>query len=83
MSKTRAKKAALLGIATTLIPSAVQKAIAASYYQAGVALALGFGALWAYEHLQIRQIPASAEDFKDLSEDVGDAVKDRVEGEDS
>lgn len=77
--KEKAEKATLLGIATALIPWALQKALAAQYYTAGVALVAGLGALYAYEHLNLRQIPVSVSDLKDASEAVGDQLEDTVD----
>lgn len=83
MVREKAGKATLLGIATALIPWAIQQLLAANHYRAGVALVFGFGALYAHEHLTIKRIPASAEDFKNLSADLGEEIQDRVDGDNS
>jgi len=75
----KTRKATLLGVATALIPWAIQQALAARYYRAAVAFSMGFGALYAYEELNLRQIPTSADDLHGLSATVGDAVQERVD----
>lgn len=76
---SKTEKATTLAIAMALIPWAIQQVLAGNTYAGGAAFLIGLGALYAYEHLNIQQIPASAEDFKDVSEAVGDAVEDTVD----
>lgn len=77
--KTKTSKKTLLAIAMALFPWGLQQLLVAEYYAGGIALAIGAVCIYAYEELQIKQIPTSARDLKDLSAELGDAVEQRVE----
>lgn len=73
------KKSTLLAVAMSLIPWAFQQLIQGNLYTGGTAFVFGLAAITAYEHLQIEQVPQSADDLKDLSEQIGSALEEQLD----
>ncbi|MFB6189350.1 MAG: hypothetical protein ABEI57_05655 [Halapricum sp.] len=72
--KTKTSKKLTLGIAVALIPWALQKLLAGQLTRGVVALLIGAACIYAYEELQLKQLPTSAEELVDLSSAIAREV---------
>lgn len=75
----RGKKAATLTVASSLVVWAIQMIIAGQLYQGAAGMVIAAGLFYAYEELQLRQVPTTAEDLQGLSEQIGQSVREQVD----
>lgn len=75
----RGKKAATLTTASSLVVWAIQMLIAGQLYQGAAGMVIAALLFYAYEELQLKQLPTTADDIQGLAEQVGTAARDAVE----
>lgn len=75
----RGKKAATLTVASSLVVWAIQMLIAGHVYQGGAGMVIAAVLFYAYEELQLKQLPTDAADIQGLAEQIGDAARDAVD----
>lgn len=77
--KTLTKKTLLGSIVIPMWVFAIQQVLQGSYYVGGVAIIIAVGLFGLYEYVGLKQIPTDASELKNLSERVGEVVKEQTE----
>lgn len=74
----KGSKATVQTVASGLMVVAFQRLTAGRLFQGGAAFVVAIGLFYGYEELNLRQLPADADDLAALTDAAGDAAREQV-----
>lgn len=79
MKKEVSKKAALSGIATTVVGGGVVTAMNSGYIEGGILIVIGSAIFAAAEYYGVKNIPFSVEQIRQFADEISDTIAENTE----